>query len=104
MCSSDLIYGLDDGILECVDQQTGHRQWKDGRYGHGQLLMTENLLLILSENGELALVEANPKEYRQLARMPVLEGKTWNHLALAGKYLLVRNDHEAACLELPIQE
>jgi outer membrane protein assembly factor BamB len=57
----DHIYGLDDGILVCVDAATGERQWKKGRYGHGQVLLMrdQGALLIVGEKGELALVQAN---------------------------------------------
>jgi outer membrane protein assembly factor BamB len=96
------LYGLDDGILVCLDLTDGSRKWKRGRFGHGQLLLVDDLLLIQAENGDVALVEATPDSYRELARRPVLGGKTWNHPALAGPYLLVRNDREAACLRLPV--
>ena len=96
------IYGLDDGILVCLDLADGKRRWKRGRYGHGQLLLVDDLLLILTEKGQLALVEANPNEFKEVARIPAIEGTTWNNPALAGHYLLVRNSKEAACFELPV--
>src|SRR5262249_52362943 len=94
------LYGLDEGILTCLDPRTGNRKWRDGRYGHGQLLLTGDLLLVLSETGKLALVEATPEGYRELAGMPVLEGKTWNYPALAGGKAFVRNAQEMACYDL----
>jgi outer membrane protein assembly factor BamB len=93
-------YGLDDGILVCLDQQTGERKWKDGRYGHGQLLRCGDLLVILSESGKLALVEATPAGYRELTSIAALDGKTWNHLALADGKAYVRNHQEMACYDL----
>ena len=48
------------------------------------------------------LVEANPSKLVELARVPVLDGKTWNCPALAGRYFVTRNDHQAVCLELPL--
>jgi len=96
------LYGLDDGILVCLDAETGERRWKRGRYGHGQILLVGDLLLVLGEDGTVALVEASPEAYREVSRFLALEGKTWNPPALAGPYLLVRNDHEAACYELPL--
>lgn len=97
------IYGLDDGVLECIDAATGQRQWKEGRYGHGQVLLAGHLLLVQTEPGPVALVEASPSGYRELAKLPALSAKTWNVPALAGDYLLVRNDREAACYRLPQQ-
>jgi len=97
------LYGLDDGILACVDASNGERQWKGGRYGHGQLILVHDLLLVLGENGRVALVDATPGAHNELAAFPALEGKTWNHPALAGRLLVVRNDREAACYELPLE-
>jgi outer membrane protein assembly factor BamB len=94
------IYGLDDGILACIDIATGERKWKDGRYGHGQVLLVGDLLLVQTEQGPVALVEANPSEYREVAKLNALSAKTWNTPALAGEFLLVRNDQEAACYQL----
>ncbi|MEW6303444.1 MAG: PQQ-binding-like beta-propeller repeat protein [Verrucomicrobiota bacterium] len=97
------LYGIDDGILVCVDLATGERKWKDGRYGHGQILLVGDLLLVQTERGPVVLVEANPTEYREVARLPALSAKTWNTPALAGEFLLVRNDQEAACYKLPLR-
>ena len=96
------IYGLDDGILVCLDLATGELKWKEGRYGHGQEILAGKLLLLMAENGEVLLLEPVPDEPRVLARFPALRGKTWNPHALAGPYLLVRNDVEAACYRLPL--
>lgn len=95
------LYGLDDGILACLDAATGKRRWKKGRYGHGQLLLRDDVLWIMAEDGSLVLVAADPKQHSELSRLPVLPGdKTWNAPALAGNQLLVRNHFEAVLLEL----
>lgn len=96
------VYGLDDGILVCLDLATGQRAWKRGRYGHGQLILIDDLLLIQAESGEVFLVEANPRAHVELGSFRALEGKTWNNPAFAASYLLVRNDREAACYELAL--
>jgi outer membrane protein assembly factor BamB len=94
-------YGLDDGILACVDEKTGKRLWKDGRYGHGQLLLSENLLVIFSETGKLVLVEANPQAFHELGSVTVFnEKKNWNPLAMAGGKVLLRNEKEMALYDL----
>ena len=96
------IYGLDDGILVCLDASDGSLKWKEGRYGHGQVILSGSLLLVTDESGDMALVEPVPEEHRELTRFTALHGKTWNPPALAGEYLVVRNDKEAACYRLPI--
>jgi outer membrane protein assembly factor BamB len=95
-------FGFDGSILACIDLADGKRKWKGGRYGHGQLILLadQDLLFVLSETGELALVEATPDQFRQLARCPAIKGKTWNHPVLVGDVLLARNDQEMAAFRL----
>lgn len=95
-------YGLDDGSLACVDISDGTRKWKEGRFGSGQSLMVDDLILIQAEAGQVVLVEARADGYHELCRFDALSSKTWNHPVLAGRYLLVRNDREAMCFELPV--
>ena len=98
------VYGLSDGVLECIELETGRRIWKDGRYQHGQILRVHDLLLVLSEEGEVVLVEATPDRVnRVLGRFQAIEGMTWNNFSLYGPYLLVRNGREAACIQLPVE-
>ena len=66
------LFAISDGILECADSKTGERIWKAGRYGHGQLLLVGETLLVHSENGFLAAVPATPKAYSEHA--PVRNG------------------------------
>ena len=98
----EYIYGLDDGIMVCLDPASGERKWKGGRYGNGQLVLLpeQNLLLVLSEQGELVLVSATPGEFKEIAKFPAINGKTWNHPALVGDVVLVRNDREMAAFRL----
>jgi outer membrane protein assembly factor BamB len=99
------VYGLSDGILECIELTGGQSKWKQGRYGHGQILLVNDLLLILSEKGEVVLVEATPdRPNNVLGRFQAIDGLTWNNFALSGPYLLVRNADEAACYKLPLEK
>jgi outer membrane protein assembly factor BamB len=96
------LYGFDGNIFCCVDVQTGKRRWKDGRYGHGQvmLLADQSLLLVVSEEGEAILLKANPETHEEVGRFQAIEGKTWNHPAIAKGRLYVRNGKEIACYRL----
>jgi outer membrane protein assembly factor BamB len=96
-------FGFDGSILACIDLAHGERKWKGGRYGNGQivLLPDQGLLLVLSEHGEVALVGADPDEFREHARFPAIKGKTWNHPVLVGDVVLVRNGEEMAAFRLP---
>jgi outer membrane protein assembly factor BamB len=95
-------FGFDGSILSCIDLEDGTRKWKGGRYGHGQLVLLpeQNLLLVLSEEGEVALVGATAARFTEMARVPAIQGKTWNHPVLVGDVLLVRNGEEMAAFRL----
>ncbi len=97
-------FGFDGRILACINLADGKRKWKGGRYGNGQLVLLpdQDLLLVLSEEGELALVGATNEQFTEIARFPAIEGKTWNHPVLAGDLLLVRNGQEMAAFRLSL--
>jgi outer membrane protein assembly factor BamB len=104
-------YGLDDGALTCIDLDADGKQvWQVGRpgardrYGHGQVLLVDDLLVVQAETGEVVLAEASPKGFQKLGELPAFKSKTWNNPALAGGRLFVRNDQEAACYELATVE
>jgi outer membrane protein assembly factor BamB len=94
------IYGLDEGILACLDAATGDLKWKGGRYGHGQVLLSRGHLVVITEDGELVLVAATPEKLQEVARVPALVGETWNVPAFADGILLVRNTKEMAAFDL----
>jgi outer membrane protein assembly factor BamB len=95
-------FGFDGRILSCIDVADGTRKWKGGRFGQGQLVLLpdQDLLFVISEEGELALVGATPDKFTEVARFKAIEGKTWNHPVLIGDVLLVRNDQEMAAFRL----
>jgi outer membrane protein assembly factor BamB len=101
------VYGFDGRIFGCVDLETGQSCWKNGRYGEGQVLLIadQDLLLVISEKGQLVLLRANPERHEELVRFQAIEGKTWNHPTLVGGRLYVRNATEMACYDVrPVQK
>ncbi|MCC7236016.1 MAG: PQQ-like beta-propeller repeat protein [Bryobacterales bacterium] len=94
------LYGLDEGILSCMDVRTGAQKWKGGRYGFGQLLLASGHLVVITEEGELVLVKAAPESHQELARFEAIQGKTWNNPAISNGILLVRNTTEMAAFRI----
>jgi len=99
-------FGFDGRILSCIDLKDGQRKWKGGRYGNGQLVLLpdQDLLLVLSEEGELALVGATPDQFTEIAHFSAIQGKTWNHPVLVRDILLVRNGEEMAAFRLSLAD
>lgn len=96
----DHVYGLDEAILACIDVRTGEQKWKGGRYGYGQLLLAGSHLVVLTEQGDVVLVKADPSGHQELARFSAIEGKTWNNPAIANGILFVRNTTEMAAFRI----
>jgi outer membrane protein assembly factor BamB len=96
------LYGFDDSRFCCVELSTGREVWKEGKYGHGQVLLLESqgVLLVQAVDGNVVLVQATPTEHNEIAKFPALKGKTWNHPVVAHGLLFVRNAQEAACYRL----
>jgi outer membrane protein assembly factor BamB len=96
------LYGMDEGILACVDAADGKRKWKGDRFGNGQLLIAGGTLIIGDEAGKLVIARASPDKYQELGRVQeALPGrKNWNHLTVARGRAYVRNHFEMACFDL----
>ena len=94
------LYGFDESILACIDAETGELAWKGGRYGHGQLLLADGHLVVLTERGDVVLVRATPDGHDELARFPAIRGKTWNTPTIADGRLFVRNTTEMAAFDI----
>ncbi len=100
MTHDGVVYGLDEGILACLDLSTGRQRWKRGHYGYGQLLLFENLLFVISEEGDAVFLEVSPNNAQEIVRFHAIDGKTWNHPAYSHGRLYIRNGEEAVCYDL----
>jgi outer membrane protein assembly factor BamB len=97
------VYALADGFLECVNLKDGKMTWElRERFGHGQLLLVGDMLLVHSESGRLRLYPAKPEKPSVLGARPTIKGICWNTLCLYGDRLIVRSDLEMACIRLPV--
>lgn len=102
----DTLYGLDEGILMAVDAADGRKLWKDGRYGHGQVIALHedgggDYLLVQAEQGYVALLNVNRQGLTEVARLPALQDTTWNYPVVVENRLLVRNAEQVQCYALP---
>lgn len=102
----DYLYGFDSGLFTCVNLADGKLKWKVRGYGNGEVLLLadQDLLLVLSETGDVALIDAIPDRHNERGRFKAIEGKTWNHPVVAHGKLFVRNGEEAACFELAAEK
>ncbi|MBT3250788.1 MAG: PQQ-like beta-propeller repeat protein [Candidatus Marinimicrobia bacterium] len=98
------VYGFDGSSLACINVKDGTLNWQGGDYNRGQfiLLADQDVLLVISETGDLALVKAVPDQFLELGKIPGIEGKTWNHPVIARDILLVRNAQEMAAFRLSL--
>ncbi len=62
--------------LFCVEISTGKKRWEEKGYGVGSLILIDEFLVVLSDEGTLAIVEASEKGFNQLESFQVLRGKT----------------------------
>ena len=97
------VFSLSDGILECVDLETGERLWKKGRFNHGQLLMLGQLILVQSEEGELHFIRPQERGFDTVYQVQVLKDRCWATLTLYDNKLVLRNSEEAVCYQLPVK-
>jgi outer membrane protein assembly factor BamB len=88
------------GPLKCVELATGEERWAQEGFGPGNCILVGDTLVVLSDAGEVVLVEAQPKAYRELARADVLDGKCWSMPAFSDGSLYVRSTREGARLDL----
>ena len=97
-------YGFDGPALTCIDQRDGRRMWRGARYRGFQILLADQeLIIILTEKGEVALVSADPLKFREIAKIQALKSKTWSHPVIAGNILVVRNHEEMAAYRLDVR-
>lgn len=88
------------GPLKCVELATGKEMWSQAGFGPGGLILAADRLIVLGDQGQLVLVEANPEAYKEISRMQALTGKCWSTPALSNGRLYVRSTKEGACMDI----
>ena len=100
------LYGLfqfkeyGSGPMKCIDIANGTVKWEQPGFGPGQVILAGDQVIVLSDAGELVLIDAKPDAYKELARADVLDGKCWSTPVLANGRIFARSTKEAVCLEV----
>jgi hypothetical protein len=97
------LYGHDSygtAALKCVDLLTGNEAWSMPGYGMGGLMRVDDKLVVLADDGDIAVVEAAPAAYTEIARADLLDGKCWSTPVLSDNRIYARSTTEGICFEL----
>ena len=89
-----------DGPVACVDIRTGKDMWQQPGFGPGQVILSGDTVIALSDKGEVVFLKADPSGYKELKREDLLEGKVWSYPVLAYNHLFARSTAEGGCWEL----
>jgi outer membrane protein assembly factor BamB len=86
------------GPLKCVEVATGKIKWEQPGFGAGNVTLVGSTLVALADDGHVALVEATPAAYKEIARLKAVGGKCWSTPAFSDGHIFVRSTKEGACL------
>ncbi len=110
VCQDGYLYGrfsfkqFGSGPLKCVELATGKVKWEQPGFGAGNVILVNNQILALADDGQVVVVEAAPSGYKELARTKAVTGKCWSTPALSDGHLYVRSTKEGACLDLSVKD
>lgn len=90
----DHLYGCDEALLTCLDLATGRVKWRNRSVGKGSVVWADGKLVVRSEDGPVALVEATPRGYVERGRFTPehrSDRPAWPHPVIAGGRLWLRD-------------
>jgi hypothetical protein len=89
------LYGTTRSALLCVAFETGEIQWTDRSVGAATVGYADGKLVVVGDEGEIALVEPTAEAYKEIARFtpPGREnGNTsWTYPVIANGRMYIRN-------------
>lgn len=95
------LYGFDDMRLVCLEWKTGEQKWEEKSPKKGALMAAGDKLIVLGETGRLAIAQATPKGYQEIAGAKVVDGRCWTMPILANGRIYARNsDGHLACVDV----
>jgi outer membrane protein assembly factor BamB len=87
--------------FRCVELKSKKIAWDKARYGCAAMVYADGRLVLVTEKGDLVLVEATPETYRELARAHVFEAAPCRaQIALANGRLYARDQKKLVCFNL----
>jgi len=86
--------------LAAIDVATGEIAWRDRSVARCTLIGTGGRLILLDEDGTLALATPGDTGLTVHAKAPILESQTWTPPTLSGTTLYVRNRRDILALDL----
>ncbi len=88
------------GPVKCIEVATGTVKWEKAGFGMGNIILVDDKLVALSDDGRVVIIEPTPDGYRELAGTKVLNGKCWSTPAFSNGRLYVRSTKEGACIDV----
>lgn len=102
------LYGTNNQGLVCADFATGDVKWQDRSIGPSSICYADGRLYLHGENGDVALVEATPDQYRELGRFSPPDqpehkqprAKAWAYPVVANGRLYLRDQGSLWCYDI----
>ncbi|MCX7871853.1 MAG: PQQ-like beta-propeller repeat protein [Verrucomicrobiae bacterium] len=88
------------GPFKCVEVATGKVMWEKPGFGMGNVILVDNKLIALADDGRVCVIEPTPKEYKEVTSAKILNGKCWSTPSFSNGRLYVRSTKEGACVDL----
>jgi outer membrane protein assembly factor BamB len=98
------IYGQGSLNFRAVDAKNGDTKWSISGFGYGSVTRVSDKLIVLGDDGVIALVDTNPESYTELARIERLEGRCWNNPAISDGRIYARSTTEAVALDVSVDQ
>ncbi|MAM45066.1 MAG: polyvinylalcohol dehydrogenase [Planctomycetes bacterium] len=88
------VYGSSGGTLACLELKTGKEMWRKRSAGKGSIVVVDGKIILRAESGPIALVELNPKAYKEISRFDQPDrsrAKAWPHPVVSNGILYIRD-------------
>ena len=87
-------------LVTAVNVKSGQTAWQKRGFAKAQLLLADGKLILLDEDGTLALATATPQNFEVHSRVSLLNKTAWTPLTMAGTRLYVRDRTSLVALDL----